>query len=284
MTTGNRIVVVTGATGLQGRAVVRRLLADGWRVRALTRRPAGKPARQLAGLGAEVVGADMADVATLRPAMRAVYGVYSVQNPMTSGIEGEIAQGKNVADAAKKAGVQHVVYGSTGVGVPTGVGWWDSKLVVQSHMQALGLPLTVLRPTAFMELMTDRAFFPPVSTWSVMPRLMGADRPVPWLCVEDLGRFAALAFANPDRFIGADLKLAADIQSIAQCRVMWRDTTGRAPRRVPMPTWAFERFVSGDLITMWRWLGTNDVGVDPAATYTILPSASPVREWLTNRS
>ena len=50
MTTGNRIVVVTGATGLQGRAVVRRLLADGWRVRALTRRPAGKPARQLAGL------------------------------------------------------------------------------------------------------------------------------------------------------------------------------------------------------------------------------------------
>jgi uncharacterized protein YbjT (DUF2867 family) len=77
---------------------------------------------------------------------------------MTAGLDGEIDQGKNVAGAAKRASVQHVVYGSAGIGRRTGVGSWDSKLIVQAHMETLPLPLTVLRPTAFMESMTDRAF------------------------------------------------------------------------------------------------------------------------------
>jgi len=147
-------------------------------------------------------------------------------------------------------------------------------------MQALGLPLTVLRPMAFMELMTDKAFFPPVSTWHVMPKLMGAERPVLWLGVDDLGAIAAKAFAEPDRFIGADLKLVADIQSNTECREIWRDVTGRAPRRLPMPTGMFERFVSTDLTTMWRWLRSNDLDVDQTETRTILPAALSVREWL----
>ena len=199
---------------------------------------------------------------------------------MITGLDGEIMQGRNVADMAKEANVQHVVYGSSGLGVPTGVGSWDSKLMVQTHMEALGLPLTVLRPMAFMELMTDKAFFPPVSTWYVMPTLMGADRPVLWLCVDDLGAIAAKAFGEPERFIGADLKLVADIESNAQCRVIWREVIGRFPRRFPIPTWMFERFVSTDLTNMWHWLRTNNYNVDPAETYKILPTALTVRDWL----
>ena len=42
---------------------------------------------------------------------------------------------------------------------------WEFKLAVEAHMHELGLPLTVLRPMAFMELMTDKEFFPPVSAW-----------------------------------------------------------------------------------------------------------------------
>jgi uncharacterized protein YbjT (DUF2867 family) len=160
MVRNDRVIVVTGATGRQGGAVARHLLTDGWRVRALTRKPEDKPARRLADLGAEIVGADMARPETLARALRDAYGVFNVQNPITAGLEGEIEQGKHVAAAAKQAGVQHVVYGSSGIGTPTGVGSWDSKLVVQAQMQALGLPLTVLRPMAFMELMTDKPFFP----------------------------------------------------------------------------------------------------------------------------
>ena len=103
MATRDRIVVVTGATGRQGGAVARHLLSQGWRVRALSRKPGGKRAQRLADLGAEIVGADMAHPVTLRSAFRGARGIYSVQNPMISGLDGEIMQGKNVADAAKEA-------------------------------------------------------------------------------------------------------------------------------------------------------------------------------------
>jgi uncharacterized protein YbjT (DUF2867 family) len=153
-------------------------------------------------------------------------------------------------------------------------------MVVQAHMQALALPITVLRPMAFMELMTDKAFFPPVAMWHVMPKLTGADRPIPWLCVDDLGAITAKAFADPDRFIGADLKLVADIRSNAECREIWREVTGRKPRKFPMPTWLFERFAGTDLSAMWRWLQSNDTNTDQTQTRSILPTALTVQEWL----
>jgi uncharacterized protein YbjT (DUF2867 family) len=284
MVSGDHLIAVTGATGRQGGAVARHLLADGWQVRALTRKPDREPARKLAALGAEVVQANMADPPSLVRAFTGAYGVYSVQNPMISGLEAEVAQGKNVADAAKKCGVQHVVYGSAGLGEHgTGIGSWESKLAVEAHMKALGAPVTVLRPMAFMELMTDKAFFPPASTWHLMPTLMGADRPVLWLSVDDLGAIAARVFADPDRFVGADLKLVSDVQSIDECRQIWREVTGRPPRRFPMPIWMFERFVGTDLTTMWRWLRTAHIDVDPSETHEILPTVTTAREWLVQR-
>lgn len=281
---GRGIVVVTGATGRQGGAVVRHLLADGWQVRALTRSPGSAPAQALASGGAEVRACDMMDARSLLNAFEDAYGVFSVQNSMIDGLEAEVTQGKNVADAAKAVGVQHLVYGSAGPGVSgTGVGSWESKVTVAAHIRELGVPLTVLRPTAFMELMTDRAFYPQVSTWHVMPKLMGENRPVSWLCVDDLGAIAAQAFTDPDAFVGKDQSLAADLRSITECREIWRRVTGRAPRAFAMPVWMFERIVGTDLTTMWRWLRTDDVPVNPAETWRMLPSASTVAEWLTPR-
>jgi uncharacterized protein YbjT (DUF2867 family) len=217
-------------------------------------------------------------------AFRDAYGLYSVQNFMPGGTEAEITQGRNVADAAKATGVRHVVYGSAGPrATDTGIASWNSKLTVQAHLRTLGLPLTVLRPMAFMELMTDKDFFPPVSTWSLMPKLMGQDRPLGWICADDLGAIAARVFAEPDQFVGAELDLISDVQSIAQCRQIWHEVYGRAPRHFPMPVWMFRRFVGSDLITMWRWLRTAQVEFDPTPTRQLLPTALTVREWLLRR-
>jgi uncharacterized protein YbjT (DUF2867 family) len=275
-----RVVLVTGATGRQGGAVTRHLLKDGWRVRALTRDPATAKAAALSALGAEVVRGDMADRESVLAAARGVHGVFSVQNPMLSGLDAEVRQGKNVADAAKEAGARHVVYGSAGVGRKTGVGSWDSKLEVEAHMKALALPLTVLRPMAFMELMTDKGYYPGASTWHVMPKLMGAARPVPWLAVDDLGAIVAKVFADPGRYVGADIKLASDVQSIDDCRRLYREVVGKSPSSFPMPVWLFKRFVGPDLLTMWRWLRDGDVELDPVPARTIHPAALTVRDWL----
>ena len=48
-----------------------------------------------------------------------------------------------------------------------------------------------------------------------------------------------------------------------------------------MPEWAFERFVGTDPTTMWRWLRTGHLDIDPAQTHNILPTAATVKQWLT---
>ena len=275
------VIVVTGVTGRQGGAVARHLLADGWRVRGVTRSPASKRARHLANLGVEVVRADMASPDEMRRVCAGAHGVFSVQNAMISGEDGELAQGRNVADAAADSGVSHLVYGSAGPGTPgTGVAAWDNKLEVAAHARSRGLPLTVLRPMAFMELMTDKDLYPPVAAWHLMPRFVGEQQPIPWLSADDLGAVAARAFADPESHRGVDVALAADVRTLGECRDIWRTVTSRNPRRFPMPVWLFERFVGSDLIRMWRWLATHDVVVDVAQTRARHPQAQTVEQFV----
>lgn len=276
----HRIIVVTGATGRQGSAVTRSLLKTGWHVRALTRNPHSQKAKTLSDLGAEIIAGDLNDSSSLQSAFRKAYGVYSVQNPMLSNFETEVKQGKLVADAAREANIRHLVYGSAGIGKPTNIGSWNSKLEVEAHMKALDLPLTILRPMAFMELMTDKAYYPAVSTWHIMPKLMGESRPVGWISTGDLGIIVAKIFAFPDQFINQDMKLVSDVKSIEECRAIHRDVTGKNPARFPMPVWMFKRFVGTDLTTMWEWLRTAKLDLDTQPTHTIHPEALSVEAWL----
>lgn len=278
-----KTIVVAGATGRQGGAVARHLLAEGWQVCGLTRNAQSEKARALAALGVTVVQADMDDLGSLKPAIAGAYGVYSVQNPYIAGPEAEVRQGKNLALEASAAGVQHLVYGSAGTGQKgTGVPSWETKLEVERYMRELNLPLTILRPTAFMELMTDKGFCPSMAVWQVMPSVVGPERKLPWLCVDDLGAIAAKAFACPDDFVGKDLKLASDLRSIDECRSLHRTVTGRRPRRFPIPPALFQRFgfVGKDLTAMWRWLHTGTVEADVEGTRAVLPAALTVEEWL----
>jgi uncharacterized protein YbjT (DUF2867 family) len=229
---------------------------------------------------------DMGDAASLKRVFEGAYGVYSLQNPFISGSEGEVRQGKNVADVAKESGVQHLVYGSAGIGKKgTGIPSWESKLQVEEHMKALGLPLTVVRPMALMELMTDKKFFPAIGTWNVMPKLMGNSRRIPWLCADDLGAIVARIFADPQQFIGQDILLASDVQSLEQCRAVYRDVMHKNPARYPVPAWLFQRFgfAGQDLTAMWNWLRTETVPLDTTPTRAIYQDALTVRDWLSKQ-
>src|SRR4029434_7613526 len=112
----NKIIAVTGATGQQGGAVARKLLAEGWQVRALTRDINKPAAQELKALGAELVAGDMDNRAELDAAFKGAYGVFSVQNYWLPNVghDGEVKQGIAAADAAQAAGVRHFVYTSVG--------------------------------------------------------------------------------------------------------------------------------------------------------------------------
>ena len=221
--------------------------------------------------------------AVARALLEAGWGVRALTRSPDSQAARELAAtGAEVVHAAEH---QHVVYGSAGTGASdTGIGWWDSKLEIEAHMRALGLPLTIVRPVAFMELMTDRDFYPPVSTWHLMPKLAGGSTPIPWIAVDDAAAVAALAFAEPARYVGRDLKIATELRSVDECRELYAEVMGRRPRRVPMPVWLFNRVASRDLTTMWRWLGASPPAGNSDTLRAIRPAALTVREWLRRKS
>jgi uncharacterized protein YbjT (DUF2867 family) len=275
-----KIIVVVGATGRQGREVVRQLVRDGWRVKGMTRNTDSKKALAIRDLGAELVPANLDDITTLESAFQGAYGIYTMQPPILGRRENEIEQGKNVARAAQKMKVQHVVYGSAGPEkIRTGIEQWDTKLEVTQAMMSLGLPLTTLRPLAFMELMTDPSYYPNV-IWHIWPKITGGDRKIPWISVQDVGVIAAKAFASPTEFMGKDFVLSGDAQSLDECRAIYKEVKGRYPARFPMPKFLFEKFVGKDIPRMWSWLRTHSVDLDTSQTRQIHPEVMSVRTWL----
>lgn len=276
----NRTILVSGATGLQGGAVARHLLKAGWQVRALTRSATSDAAQRLAAAGAQVVQGDMADKASLEAAFTDVYGVFSVQNPAQGGVEAEIAQGKNMADLARQFNVSHFVYTSAQMRPGSGVAHFESKEKIEAHIRALDLPYTILRPTGFMEVLTEKAFFPAMSAWSMQARVMGEDLPQHWIAVDDIGAAAAVVFAQPETYLGREIVLVGDRKSLGECRQIYQQVMGKQPSRMPFPVWIFERFIARDVVVMWRWL--RDVGyeADVAETRALVPDVMDLQTWL----
>ena len=257
MTNQDRIVLVAGATGRQGGAVVRHMLPKGWRLRALTRNPKSYAARQLAEKGVELAEGDMDDPASLERAARGVYGIYSVQDFWTVGARREVQQGKNLADVAKKAGVEHFVYSSVGGAERnTGITHWETKWVLEKHVRSLNLPVTILRPASFMETyhITE------VEIGLLKGRLadpIRGDKPYQTIATDDIGAFAALAFERPKDFIGLDLEIAgSELTNIDAAKVFSRVLNRPVKfQKLPLP---IVRLVLGkEFYEMFHWFNSK---------------------------
>jgi uncharacterized protein YbjT (DUF2867 family) len=226
--TADQVILVTGATGNQGGATARHLLADGWRVRALVRDPNSSPARQLAAAGAEPVVGDMGDRATVDSAVRGAHGVFSVQPAASSPHfdQNEVRFGVTVAEAAHAAGVRHFVYASVGGAErDSGVSHWETKWQIEQRIRALGLPATVLRPVMFMENHASPFFG--VTGEAALIRMISPKATVQLIAVSDIGAFAALAFANPEQYLGKAIELAGDELTRDQLVAAISEATGR---------------------------------------------------------
>ncbi len=253
-----RLILVCGATGNQGGAVARSLLDRGFRVRALTRNSQKSEAQALAEGGAEVVQGDMEDRSDMKRVLEGVYGIFSVQNFWETGYEREVQQGKTVANAIKEAGVQHCVYSSVGSAHrETGIPHFDSKWEVEEHLRELDLPYTVLRPVFFMQ------------NWEMMrePILGGTlaqpldpDKPFQHVAVEDVGAFAAIAFEHPDEWIGREVDIAGDEQTMPEIAETFGRVIGREVDYYQVPWDQFEEQMGEEFAVMYRWF--NDVGYE----------------------
>jgi hypothetical protein len=111
-------------------------------------------------------------------------------------------------------------------------------------------------------------------------KLVGADRPIFWVSVEDIGAVAAAVFDDRERFLGQRLPLAGDRRSIDEARRVFEEVDGKRPFAMAMPTWLFRRFVSKELVLMWQWLAREEFDADVDATRRILPNARDMAAWL----
>ena len=112
MTNATELILITGATGKQGGAIARELLAKGRAVRAMTRHPEGAAAAELKRLGAEVVAGDLDDAASVERALQGAWGAFSVQNTWEAGVEREEEQGLRFTELALRDGIRNLVYAS----------------------------------------------------------------------------------------------------------------------------------------------------------------------------
>jgi uncharacterized protein YbjT (DUF2867 family) len=230
--------------------------AQGWKLRALVRNPADGRAKSLTDRAVEVVRGDLEDPGSLVDALRGAWGVYSVQDFWSVGARREVQQGKNLAEAAKKADVEHFVYSSVGGAErKSGIDHWESKWEVEKYIRHLGLPATMLRPSAFME----NYYIDQVEVGILKGKLMDpirADKPYQTIAADDIGAFAALAFSHPRDFIGVELEIAGSELTNPETAQVFSRVLGKPVKfqKLPMP---IVRLVLGkEFYQMFRWFNT----------------------------
>ena len=235
MSTDSTPVLVTGATGKQGGATARSLLAAGVPVRALVRDPATDRARAVQALGAELVTGDLHDRDSVARAAEGARAVFSVQQaPVTDegfDFEAEVAQGFQLVAGAKAAGVPQFVHTSvTGAGQHTEApGWaegrWTSmeptlgaKSAIQDRVREAGFARwTLLKPGTFMEnFLPSMAFLLPRGVEGGLVSVLKPETRLSLVAVDDIGRAAAAAVTAPERFDRVELELASDYLSMAE--------------------------------------------------------------------
>jgi uncharacterized protein YbjT (DUF2867 family) len=276
----NKLIAVTGATGQQGGAVARKLLADGWKVRALTRDLNKPAAQELASFGAEVVAGDMENRAELDAAFKGAYGVFSVQNFWLPnvGFEGEVRQGKNVADAAKEAGVGHLVYSSVGA-AHRGMGQkhFESKWIIEQHIHSLNIPYTILRPAAFFENFNWERAAILNGTFNALGLRPEKERQL--IAVEDIGVFAELAFANPEEYGGKTIELAGDALTESQLADTFAKVIGR-PVKLAIPAGGSGRRPDEEMTAMFNFFNGEAYHADIPALRKLHPGLLTLEQYL----
>ncbi len=257
----NRTVLVAGATGKQGGAAAKALGEKGFKVKAVTRDPSSPAARALQKAGAEVVKGDLIDKTSLASVLKGVCTVFAMTTPFQNGHEAEVTQGVNLVDAAKAAGVGHLVFSSVAsADKSTGIPHFESKYKVEQYIAASGIPYTIIGPTAFME-----NFIQPFAIANLrqgkIARALPATRPIQLIAVEDIGSFAAFVIENSNEFLGERIDIAGDERTGEETALILSKIAGRTIKYESFPP-ANLRAQSPDLAIMMEWQEKNEYTAD----------------------
>ena len=257
-----KIIAVVGATGAQGGGLVRAILGDpagGFAARALTRDISTAKAKELVKLGAEVVAADVDDPESLKRAFEGAYGAYCVTffwehfSP-----EKELANATAMAEAAKAAGVQHVIWSTledtrkwvplSDTRMPTLMGnykvpHFDAKGEADAVFTKLGVPTTFLLTSFYWDNFIGFGMGPKKGPDGKLAIAfpMG-DKKLPGIAAEDIGKCAYGIFKRGREFIGKTVGIAGEHLTGVQMAAAFSKALGHEVRYNPVPPEVYRGF------------------------------------------
>jgi uncharacterized protein YbjT (DUF2867 family) len=228
--TQKKIIAIVGATGAQGGSLARAILSDPnseFSVRALTRDPESPKAKELAQMGASIVAGDIDDAESLKHLLAGAYGAYFVTffwahfSP-----ERELADARRMAEAAKEAGVQHVIWSTledTREYVPLEddrmptlqgkykVPHFDAKGEADKFFKELGVPTTFSRASFYWDNFIHFGSGPKKGPDGKYYLTFPLDnKKMAGIASEDIGKCAHGIFKRGDELIGKTIGLAGE--------------------------------------------------------------------------
>ncbi|MGM0217038.1 NmrA/HSCARG family protein [Enterococcus sp. AZ126] len=237
-----KLILVVGATGLQGGAVTNEALKQGFNVRVLVRDKNTSKVQDLIQKGAEAVVGDFDDSSSLENAMKNVDAVFSVPISGIDTIENdrERRQAYAVIQSAIKSGVKQFVH--TSVAATSrytefpkwGTGYWfekywTDKWDIEEAVRSAGFSSwTILKPAMIMENFTEKVelMYPDLRQGKIKT-VTFADTQIDYISVKDLAVFVCAAFENPEKFNEHNIELAAESLSYKDIAEIISKVTGK---------------------------------------------------------
>jgi uncharacterized protein YbjT (DUF2867 family) len=295
MSDSSEMVLVTGATGSQGGAAARALLAMGTPVRFLTRDPKSDAAQALVASGAQAAQGDLGDPASIAAAMHGVDAVFSVQVPDRHGGDDERRHGLAIVDAARAAGVKRFVHTSVAqAGNHTrfpgwGEGRWLSKYwtdkwdIEEAVRQAGFAQWTVLQPAFMMDNLArpkSRYLFPHLAQGKLLSALLPETK-LHFIAADDVGAFAAAALAGPSPLHGRTIPLASQALTMTEVATTLSKTLSAPVTAMHVsPQQARDSGLFAGWVTTQEWMNEVGYAVDLDKTRSWGIALTSLDAWL----
>ncbi len=200
----NRLVVVVGSTGRQGQSAIKNLLKKGYNVRALVRNPK-KVNALLKRDDVEIYKGDLKSEESLNGLFSNAYGLFFVL-PFT---KNSIGYGKTLLDVAKESKLEHIIYSSVGgADRYSKVDHFRYKKEIEEYLRKLGKPYSIIRPAGFMDEFANPKSIRFIT--GLLKLYLPKNKIFQLISIQDIGKFVAIAFDNPNRYIGKEFEIAGD--------------------------------------------------------------------------
>jgi uncharacterized protein YbjT (DUF2867 family) len=251
-----KTIFVTGATGNQGGAVVRSLLNNGFRVKALTRHPDSPAAQILSNLHAQIIRGNLNNLTGFKDHLENVDGIFCVLS-FENGIHQEIKQGKELANLAKEFGIRHFLYSSVfGSELQTGIPHWESKYIIENHIKQLRLPYTIIRPGSLME-----NFLIPAVKKRIKKGILASplNKHVIQLFIgaSDIGQISTVIFSKPDLYLGKTIPIIAEKADLEKVSGIFSNLLDREVKYQKLPMILTRIIMGKNLSMMFKWINKN---------------------------